>query len=293
LKARLIAVLACLIFGSFTTAQAPFRIYFFDVGQGDAVFIQNPDGPNVLYDGGESPSRIIDHLDALSVSRIDLVVASHNHTDHIGGLAHVITRFRPRFYLDNGLPATTLTYRRVLEAVRLAGTQLLEPTRRDIRLGDQASLTVLPPSGNPGWEQNNNAIGLILTVGRFRMSLGGDAEGRQWSWWMEHYRELLAPVHVHKASHHGSTNGDTKRALALLSPEVVVISVGRINGYGHPRSEALRLYAAGGGTTYRTDVNGTITVEADPSGRYAVRSDRGLGTKRGRALASPVMPGSP
>lgn len=277
---RVLALLASVAFcWSAASAQDLFRVYFFDVGQGDAVLILSPAGPNVLYDAGESPSRIITHLQAVGVSRLDLVVASHNHTDHIGGLAEVIRLFRPRFYLDNGLPATTLTYRRVLEALQLTGTQLLDPTSRQIRLGDDAFISVLPPSGMPGWDQNDNAVGLILTVGQFRLSLGGDAEERQWNWWIRHHLDLLGRVHVHKASHHGSTNGDTAAALSVLAPDAVVISVGRNNGYGHPRPEALRLYAEHGSTTFRTDINGTVLVEADASGRYAIRVERGEGAK--------------
>lgn len=272
---RVVALFAALaIWWSTASAQDLFRIYFLDVGQGDAVLIQSPAGPNVLYDGGESPSTILKHLASLGVTRIDLVVASHNHLDHIGGLAEVIARFNPRFYLDNGLPATTLAYQRVLESVRAVGAQLLEPTSRQIRLGDNAFIDVLPPSGMPEWDQNNNAVGLLVTVGKFRLSLGGDAEQRQWDWWMQHHRSLLGPVHVHKASHHGSIDGDTPAALSVLDPETVVISVGRNNVYGHPHIEMLRLYARAT-KTYRTDLNGTIVVEAIESGRYVIRVAQG------------------
>jgi competence protein ComEC len=277
---RLLVLIAAIACGcSEAAAQDLFRVYFFDVGQGDAVLIRSPSGPNVLYDGGDSPSRILTYLEAVDLSRLDLVVASHNHADHIGGLAEVIRRFHPRFYLDNGLPATTLTYRRVLEAVQSAGTQLLEPTKRRIRLGDDAFVDVLPPSGTPGWNQNDNVVGLMLSIGTFRLSLAGDAERRQWNWWIEHHRDLLQRVDVHKASHHGSTNGDVGAALSVLAPQAVVVSVGANNGYGHPRAEALRLYAEHGSTIFRTDINGTIVVAVDPSGSYSIRVERGEGAK--------------
>lgn len=259
------------------SAQSLLRVHFLDVGQGDAVLIQSPAGPNVLYDGGDSPTTILRHLDALGISRLDLVVASHNHADHIGGLAEVITRFRPSYYLDNGLPTTTLTYRRVLAAVQAAGTELLEPTARQIRLGEDGFIDVLPPSRVKGWDQNDNAVGLIVTYGSFRLSLAGDAEQRQWANWIEHHTPLLGNVDVHKASHHGSTNGDIPAALAMLAPKTVVISVGLNNNYGHPRPQMLELYAARGSTTFRTDINGTVSVEADVSGRYTVRPQRGQG----------------
>lgn len=256
-------------------AQAPLRIYFFDVGQGDAVLIQSPSGETVLYDAGDSPTRIVTHLAAAGVARLDLVIASHNHLDHIGGLAEVIRRYRPRFYLDNGVPATTLIYGGVINAVEETGAQLLEATERHIQLGEDTSLTILPPPGIPEWDQNDNTVGAILTYGQFRMSLGGDAEGREWDWWREQNGALLTHVQVHKASHHGSNQGDTARALAALTPEVIVISVGQNNLYRHPRPEALRLYAIGNATVYRTDVNGTVLIEVSQSGSYVIRMERG------------------
>ena len=112
------------------------RVYFFDVGQGDAVLIQSPSRQNLVYDGGRSTRGMLAELKRVGVSKVDLVIASHNHADHITGLAAVLETFRPRFYMDNGIPATTLTYGRVLEAVQSAGSQLLEPTARRISLGD-------------------------------------------------------------------------------------------------------------------------------------------------------------
>ena len=127
-------------------AQPPLRIAFLDVGQGDAVLIESPSGQAVLYDGGPAAETALRYLEQRGVDTLDLVVASHNHADHIGGLAAVLRRYRPRFYLDNGVPATTQTYRRVLQAVEAAGSQLLEPTSRRINLGDVV-LHVLPPPG--------------------------------------------------------------------------------------------------------------------------------------------------
>lgn len=254
------------------------KIHFFDVGQGDGVLIQSPSGQNVVYDGGERATQMREHLQVLGVSHIDLIIASHNHADHIGGLADVVRQFSPRFYMDNGIPATTQTYRRVLEAVRASGAQLLEPTARRIALGD-VSIIVVPPPGVPGWEQNNNSVGIIVEYGTFRLLLAGDAESRQWAWWLEQQSSLLGRVQVHKASHHGSRNGDTAASIRQLAPEVVIISAGRGNSYGHPNPEMLRLYADSGATIYRTDLHGTILVDVPPSGRYTIHVAQGEGAR--------------
>ena len=176
-------LLAC---ASPALAQTPLRVHFFDVGQGDAVLIQSPSGQNVVYDAGPSRTRMVEHLESVGVTRVDLVIASHNHADHIGGLAEVLRTYRPRFYLENGVPATTLTYRRVLEAAAAVGSELLEPTARRLSLGEVV-LHVIPPPRIPGWDQNDNSVGLIVEYGDFHLSLGGDAEARQWAWWDERY----------------------------------------------------------------------------------------------------------
>ena len=256
----------------------PLRVYFFDVGQGDAVLIQSPSGQNVLYDAGENPARVRDYLTSLGVTRVDLVIASHNHADHIGGLPQVVGTFTPTYYMDNGIPTTTLAYANVLQAVAAAGSQLLEPTARRIALGD-VSLVIAPPPGIAAWDQNDNSIGVVVEYGSFRLSLAGDAEPREWSWWNVNQRDWLTPVQVHKASHHGSSNGDTAAGLASLSPEAVIVGAGQGNSYGHPDASALRLYAEAGATVYRTDTNGTVIVEAQTSGVYTVRVERGEGAQ--------------
>jgi len=190
----------------------------------------------------------------------------------------VVRQFPPRFYMDNGMPATTQTYRRLLEAVRASGAQLLDPTARRIALGD-VSIVVVPPPGVTAWEQNNNSVGIIIEYGTLRLLLAGDAEPRQWAWWLERQSELLGRVQIHKASHHGSRNGDTAASISRLAPEIVIISAGRGNSYGHPNPEMLRLYAEGGATIYRTDLHGTILVDVPPSGRYTVSLAQGEGAR--------------
>jgi competence protein ComEC len=106
------------------------------------------------------------------------------------------------------------------------------------------------------------------------MSLAGDAEEREWAWWRTHRSDLLTPVQVHKASHHGSHHGDTVEGITALSPDAVVVSAGRDNQYGHPTPEALKLYADAGAVVYRTDLHGSVVIDAEPSGRFTVRVER-------------------
>jgi competence protein ComEC len=268
------------------------RVHFVDVGQGDGVLIQSPSGQNVVYDGGENPERMRDYLAGLGITEVGLVIASHNHADHIGGLASVLRAYPPPFVMDNGLPATTQSYAGFLDAAATAGSQLLEPTQRRIQLGD-AALQIIEPPGIPAWEHNDNSIGVVVEYGAFRLSLNGDAEEREWAWWLTHLTDLFGAVHVHKASHHGSVNGDTAAGISKLSPEVVIVSAGAGNSYGHPDAQALRLYSDAGATVYRSDVNGTIIVEADASGAYTVRVERGEGAQPPPATPSPTPTPTP
>src|SRR5438067_943971 len=125
------------------TAQT-LELRFFDVGQGDAALIVTPEGKRVLLDAGPGASPVVPYLRSHHYDTLDLIVASHNHTDHIGGMAAAITATVVRAYLDNGIPHTTATYQSTLQAVAASGAQYLQATARTITVGS-ASLRVLPP----------------------------------------------------------------------------------------------------------------------------------------------------
>jgi competence protein ComEC len=268
---RFVTLLLILLL-SVTLAQE-LEIHFIDVGQGDAVFIRAPGGQGVLYDGGRRSQVPLNYLRSIGVTQVDLVIASHADADHIAGLAAVVEAYRPRFFMDNGIPHTTQTYFNLLETVAQAGSQLLEPTNRRITLGEVV-LQVIPPPGIPSYGNNDNSVGLVIEYGQFRAALTGDAEARQFNWWEENVPELLVPVQVYKSSHHGSENGDTPLAMSRFRPEVVVIGVGADNSYGHPSERALRLYDTIGAQVYRTDLHGTVLVRAQQDGSYRVSTER-------------------
>lgn len=259
-----------------TPGQEPcdaLRIYFFDVGQGDAALIESPTGQRVLVDAGPD-GGVVEQLRAAGVDAIDLFIASHNHADHIGGAPDVLRSIPVRFYMDNGIPHTTRTYRTVLETVLELDVPLLEPERRTIELGDVV-LEILPPPGDPDLGQNNNSIGVLVRFGEFRAFLGGDAEGRLWRYWLENFPETITRVQVHKASHHGSRAGDVPEAMERLRPQIVVVSAASENPYGHPHPEALALYSQVGATVFLTGEHGTIVICADADGGVEVKAEKG------------------
>ena len=273
ITARTVAATLAFTLALLLGLAAALEIHIVDVGQGDGVLIALPDGRHVVVDAGNDDGAMLRYLRASGVSALALVVASHAHADHIGGLTSVMDAFPPPFVLDNGVAHTTLTYERYLDAVERSGAALLEPTARTLTLGE-VRLHVLPSPREPAWGHNDNSVGLIIEYGDFRASLTGDAEPRLFTWWIETVPEQLRDVQVHKASHHGSANGDTDEALARLGPEVIVASVGADNRYGHPHPATVAMYRRHGATLYRTDHHGSVVIEAAPDGSFSVTTER-------------------
>ena len=249
------------------------KIHFIDVGQGDAVLIQGTAGQNVLYDGGRSDAAALGYLQALGIEKLDLVIASHPDADHIGGLDAIINYYKPRFYLDNTQIATTQTYEDLLTAVQSSGAQVLSPTRRSISLG-AADLQIIPPPLDEGFDRNNSSVGAMIDFGQFELVLTGDAEDEQFQWWLNNTPDYLSEVEIYKSSHHGSKNGDSAISVSTFQPEVVVISVGAGNTYGHPAPETLELYASFGAKVYRTDEDGTVIVTGFSDGAYQISLEK-------------------
>lgn len=242
------------------------RITFLDVGQADAVLIQAPGGRTALVDAGRDD--IVPLLRQFGVSEIDLLVATHPHADHIGGMAAVIAALPVRFYMDNGEPHTTQTYRRLLAALDARPEiAYLEASPRTLTLGE-VEIDVLPllPRGATGL--NDRSVTLLVRFGEFRAFLSGDSEVRQLTHLMN--RGAVREVALLKAPHHGADNGFTREFLHAARPRVVVISVGRDNSYGHPGRAALRAYEASGAAVFRTDRHGHVSVQGRESGDYDV-----------------------
>ena len=256
------------------------RVTFLDVGQGDAVLLQAPEGQTALIDAGRGD--VVPLLREMGVTGIDLLVATHPHADHIGGMTQVLESMPVRFYMDNGDPHTTATYRRLLSALEARPEiTYLEATPRTISLGS-ASLEVLPLLPRGSTDHNNRSVSLVLSFGDFTALLSGDSEVRQLTHFVN--QQVVPKLTLLKAAHHGSDNGFTWSFLQTAGPEVVVISVGR-NGYGHPRPAALEAYAATAGETLRTDLHGHVQVQGHRDGAYAV--------VRGAQVASAASSGRP
>lgn len=262
--------LALAVCGVPSAAAQDLSIYFFDVGQGDAALVRSPEGKTVLIDAGPDEWTVAEHLNRLVIDTLDLVVASHNHADHIRGLPLILGTIPVRFYMDNGVPATTQIYQRVLQVVEKRQITYLESTARLIQLGT-ATIQVLPRPPDVQ-DQNNSSIGLLLTFHGVTILFTGDAEYAERDYWRDSAN--LPPITILKVAHHGSVNGTDQPFVKALRPRFAVISNGARNGYGHPSPETIRVLAGAGVQVYRTDELGTIRAVVTPKGRVTFHTDR-------------------
>jgi len=245
-----------------------------DVGQGDAALITTPEGRRILIDAGPNAHQVAGILRSEGIDTVDLMVASHAHADHIGGMPAVFLAVTVRAYMDNGIPHTTATYARTIAAAeREPGLQYLAATGRTITLGS-ATVRVLPPPRVDG-SQNNNSVGLLIEYGDFSALYTGDSERRELTHWLR--AEPIPSVELVKAAHHGARNGVTANWVEATAPQLVLIPAGSRNRYGHPSPFALQLWTAGGARIYRTDQMGEIEVKARRDGTFTVHlsTDRG------------------
>lgn len=240
------------------------HVWFLDVGQGDAIFIQAPDGRQVLVDGGPSPTALLNELGDIMPfwdRHLDLVVLTHPDGDHITGLIPLLERYNVGQVLDtprSDTAALAATWRE-----RVNGLSRLYAVRgMRLSLGDLV-ITVLHPAPMPlvgtASDDNNNAIVLRLDYGQTSFLLTGDAEAEAEADLIRAGLPLRSTLL--KVGHHGSNGSTSAPFVAAVSPQVAVIQVGRENSFGHPHPEVLKRLA--GIQVLRTDQDGRIEVVSD------------------------------
>jgi len=235
------------------------RVTFLDVGEGDATLLQTKDGA-VLIDAGPPEANVAGQLRRLGIGRIDLLLLSHPHRDHVGGAAEVLRKLDVELLLDSGIPSSDSDERDALnEAARRGVPSRLGRAGQELDLGD-LRLRVLSPgdSANAAGDANEGAIVVIASYGSVDLLLPADAESP--------FTLPLAtqPVEVYKVAHHGSADEGLPQLLERLQPQVAVISVGRDNDYGHPTPSTLATLATEPGlSVFRTDQSGRIVLESD------------------------------
>ena len=268
-----------------------------DIGQGDAILIQNG-GSTVLVDGGPTPFALGAHLDALGLngSTIDAVILTHAHADHYQGLRELFASRRHitvKYFWENQDPSPNVTLQKLRDSIA-ARVRAGSLTYRDtddpcangqplctVTLKGGARLDIMRP--DPTGHGANNRSPALKLVGpdsaSFTMWMAGDAEVEDINWFTRagYRRSPGMRVDVLKADHHGSCNGVTDLYLDLLKPSLVMASLAAVNDYGHMHAQAKAMYSRHGASWYRTDQNGTITLRSAgvPGSKYSVTVERG------------------
>lgn len=246
----------------------PLEIQFIDVGQGDAALIKLGHQA-VLIDAGRGDDIVL-VLEEQGVDSLVAAIASHNHDDHVGGMDAVLWSVPVQRYLYNRRQAATENARRVQEYLTEKRIPAPPPPWKPIQLGD-VRITVFPSLLDPRQaDENNSSLGVLIERGKSKALLTGDSEQEEIVAWLK--ARMIPDVDVLKAAHHGARNGFTPGWLLETKPEVVVISVGASNSYGHPDPMALRYYGLHQRQIYRTDQDGTVVITVDENGAYTVRA---------------------
>ncbi|MBL8635400.1 MAG: MBL fold metallo-hydrolase [Myxococcales bacterium] len=260
-------VVLCLLTARVQAAEL--SITFAAIGQGDAALVISPTGKTVLIDGGppEGTEHLLQVLQQRKVTAIDLIILTHPHLDHLGGLSQVIRRMPVRMFLDSGFPSTSPPYVTLLRTLSERGVTVKNATMgRSIDLGDGAALTILgPPS--PFLESTRSDVNANSVVARLawkgRSALfTGDAEPEAERAMLERNasQPALLQAELLKVAHHGGRYSSTEAFLRAVSPRIAVISCGIGNDYGHPTVDAMNRIQAVQATLYRTDLQGDVTV---------------------------------
>lgn len=237
------------------------KVHYLDVGQGDSIFIELPNNETMLIDAAESyqSENIINYLKNLNYQKIDYVIGTHPHTDHIGGLKDIINTFEiGKIYMPK-VVSTTKTYESLLMAIKdknlkintaKAGTTIIDT--------DALKINILAPNNSTYTELNNYSVVTKITYGTTKFLFMGDAEKLS-----ENEIKENVSADVIKIGHHGSNTSSSIDFIKKVNAKYGIISVGLNNKYNLPKEETITNWENSGTKIYLTSTNGTITAISD------------------------------
>lgn len=258
-------LLLCVIsIAPFCQALTPLTVHFLDVGQADCILIQSPAGRNMLIDAGNKSDAqtIIRYLKGQGVRRLEVVVGTHPHADHIGSMDQIINNFViGRVYLPK-VSVNTRTFADLLTAIKHKGLKVTTARAGvDIPLDPALKLRILGPNSATYPNLNDYSAVIKLTYNRVSFLFTGDAEKNAEMELIRAGADLQADVL--KVGHHGSSSSTSPAFLKKVAPRYAVLSYGLENTYGHPAPAILKRLADHKITVYHTAKHGSIVIRTD------------------------------
>ena len=257
--ALLIALLLCV-----PVEAGTLRMEVLDVGQGDAVLLTLPAGERILIDAGPTKDGVYRQLRGRGIRSLDMVVASHAHLDHVGGMEDVVESFKIGLYVDSGVPAQSATFERLEQALATRKVKRVRATEGQTWTWDEVTATVLWPGKtyltDTRSDLNSNSVVLRVDHGEVCFLFTGDAEEPTEDVLLD---DLRGGCEVLKVAHHGSRHSTTTHFLDVMQPELALISCGRDNKFDHPGEATLERLERAGAEVHRTDLSGRLVIESD------------------------------
>ena len=258
-----------------TSGQA--KVYIIDVGQGESILITTEE-KSMLIDAGENNmgDDVLTFLDTLGLDKIDYAIATHPHSDHIGGLDTVMQEIPVGEVFFGPIPdkivPTTKTFEDVLDVIEEKDIPLSTTTPgQTIDLGSGAVVTILGPVTEDIEDLNNTSVVCRLDFGETSFLFNGDQETPMEELLLQSGADLDCDMMT--MGHHGSSTSSSQEYLDAVSPEYASISCGRGNKYGHPHEETVEKLEEMGVEYYRTDLSGNITFTSDGE-NISVRTEK-------------------
>ena len=239
-------------------------ISYMDVGQGDAAYIK-VNGNDILIDAGprSNSKELLEQLKAKNIDDFELVIATHPHEDHIGGMVDVFKEYEVKAFYSPKITHTTKTYENLVKAVKDEGLKTKElKSGMVIDLGEGAKFEVFTPQKSEYEELNDYSPIMKLSFGYTSYLFTGDAEKLAEEEALAKYKTSL-DSDVIKFGHHGSSSSSSNAFIEAISPKYGIISCAKDNKYGHPHRETLDIIKKYNIKTFRTDTDGEIILTSD------------------------------
>ncbi|SFU56810.1 competence protein ComEC [Clostridium sp. DSM 8431] len=263
----LLSLCSCNILKNKSFSEDKFEIHFIDVGQGDSILI-HVNNKTLLIDSGpkDSASTLINYLNSYNVKKIDYLIATHPHDDHIGSLSYIIKRYSINSFYSPKIQSTGKIYENMIDELKNKKLKIniLKEGVPPINLGKDISIKVLSPSENSSLYKdnlNNSSVVFLIKYKNTSFLLTGDAEKEVEQNILGKNQNIKA--NVLKLGHHGSDSSTSEAFLKAVSPSIGIISCGKDNPYGHPHEKVLKLLKKYNVKTYRTDKDGSIRIISD------------------------------